>query len=154
MNRLAKAGYEAQFNGDNVKFYDAHGDQQNVMRQAVLEGWCVQDKGLWRIPLKCRSEVIVANVNTATCISEGSPLKILGDSQQPPIDQICNVYDLKVQSEIIRYYHAASGFPTKPTWVKAIHNGHYSSWTGLTAKAAAKYFPESDESWVAYLLGH
>jgi len=37
MNRLAKAGYEAQFNGDIVKFYDVNGDQQDVTHQAVLE---------------------------------------------------------------------------------------------------------------------
>ena len=47
----------------------------------------------------------------------------------------------------MRYYHAAVGFPTKPTWLAAIKNGHYRSWPGLNQKVAAKYFPESTEMW-------
>jgi len=124
---------------------NAHGDQQGVTRQAVLEGWYVPGKELWRIPLKCRAKITSKNMDTY--ISERSPLEILGDSNQLPIDQICNVYELRVQPEIIHYYHASSGFSTKPTWIKAIHNCHYSSWTGLTTKAVAKYFPELNESW-------
>ena len=147
MNKLAKAGYEAKFSGDNVQFYDARGTQREVTRQAVLEGWYVPEEGLWRIPLACRSAKSITNIKTDTCFSDRSPLEILGDSNQPPIDQICNVYDLKVLPEVIAYYHAAAGFPTKPTWVKAIRNGHYSSWIGLTAKAADKHFPQSDETW-------
>ena len=46
----------------------------------------------------------------------------------------------------MRYYHAAAGFPTKPTWLKAINNGHYSSWTGLTAALVRKHYPEAMET--------
>ena len=35
---------------------------------------------------------------------------------------IHNVYELKTQPELVRYYHAAAGFPTKPLWLKAIKN--------------------------------
>ncbi len=35
---------------------------------------------------------------------------------------IHNVYKLKTQPELVRYYHAAAGFPTKPSWLKAIKN--------------------------------
>ena len=54
------------------------------------------------------------------------------------------------QPEIIRYYHAAAGFPTKSTWLQAINNKHFASWPGLTAEKLNKYFPESDE----VLKGH
>ena len=64
-----------------------------------------------------------------------------------PISHINNVYNLKAKPELIRYYHAAAGFPTKPTWIKAIKNGHYRKWPGLYAADAAKYFPESNEMW-------
>ena len=47
----------------------------------------------------------------------------------------------------MRYYHAAAGFPTKPTWLAAIKKGHYKSWPGLNRKEAAKYFPESKDMW-------
>ena len=42
--------------------------------------------------------------------------------------------------------HAAAGFPTKDTWIKAIKNGHYKTWPGLTVDAANKHFPDSVET--------
>ena len=58
---------------------------------------------------------------------------------------VMNVYELKKQPELIKYYHAAAGFQTKPTWILAIKNKHYASWLGLTAANAAQYFSESNE---------
>jgi hypothetical protein len=46
----------------------------------------------------------------------------------------------------VRYYHAAAGFPTKPSWLKAIKNKQYPSWPGLTWEATNKNFPESEET--------
>ena len=48
---------------------------------------------------------------------------------------------------MIRYYHAAAGFPTKPTWIAAISNNKYQSWPGLDARSAAKFFPDATEMW-------
>jgi len=64
----------------------------------------------------------------------------------PIIEAINNVYELKTQLELVRYLHACAGFPTKPLWIKAIKNGQYMSWPGLTVKAVAKHFPESEET--------
>ncbi len=50
----------------------------------------------------------------------------------------------------MQYYHAAAGFPTKPSWLKAIKNKQYASWPGLTWEAVNKHFPESEET----LKGH
>ena len=68
----------------------------------------------------------------------------------PPTEAIFNVYELKKQPEIVRYCHAAAGFPTKPPWLRAINNGHYMSWPGLTGAIVQKHFPESEET----LKGH
>ena len=65
----------------------------------------------------------------------------------PPTEHILNVYKLKTRPEKVRYYHAAAGIPTQPTWIKTIQNGHYKSWPGLTAALAARHFPESNETW-------
>ena len=46
--------------------------------------------------------------------------------------------------------HAAAGFPVKSAWLKAIKNGNFGSWTGLTYNNAEKYFPHSVET----LKGH
>ena len=47
---------------------------------------------------------------------------------------------------MVRYYHAAAGFPTKPTWIRAIKNNHYASWPGLTADVVARHYPDSEET--------
>ena len=86
------------------------------------------------------------NQNVETILTVVSPIEILAE-QAPPTDHILSVYELKTQTELVRYYHAAAGFPTQPTWTKAIRNGHYKTWTGLTAAIAAKHFPESNETW-------
>jgi hypothetical protein len=56
------------------------------------------------------------------------------------------VYKLKTQPELVQYYHAVAGFPTKPSWLKAIKNKQYPSWPGLTWEATNKNFPESEET--------
>ena len=56
------------------------------------------------------------------------------------------MFKLTTQPEVIQYYHAASGFPTKRTWLKAIKNRNYTLWSGFTAEAVQKHFPESEET--------
>ena len=46
----------------------------------------------------------------------------------------------------MQYYHAAAGFLTKPSWLKAIKNKQYASWPGLTWEAVSKHFPKSKET--------
>ncbi len=57
-----------------------------------------------------------------------------------------NVYSLPSIPQVIKYLHAAVGFPTKDTWVKAIKNGNLVSWSGLTVDAVNTHFPESIET--------
>ena len=57
-----------------------------------------------------------------------------------------NVYSLPSIPQTIRYLHAAAGFPTKDSWIKAIKNGNYKTWPGITAEAVNKHFPESVET--------
>jgi hypothetical protein len=59
----------------------------------------------------------------------------------PLSDAIYNVYEINIQPKLIRYHHVAAGFPTKPTWLKAIRNKQFASWHGLTADAVIKHFP-------------
>ena len=51
---------------------------------------------------------------------------------------------------LVRYLHAAAGFPVKPTWLATIKAGNYSSWSGLTYANASKYCHISIET----LQGH
>ena len=83
---------------------------------------------------------------TPTPSSSNQPPSEYLPNRLAPSEAIHNVYELKTQPELIRYLHAAAGFPTKPTWYKAVKNGQFVSWPGLTAAAVAKHFPESEET--------
>jgi len=139
--KFAAAGYITVFDGEEVNIYEAYNTKVIVTREAILRGWFDKTAILWRVPLL----PIVLNETTDTVLVSKPPTEYLPD-RPPPIDAVHNVYELKTQPELIRYLHAAAGFPTKPTWLAAIKNKHYASWPGLTTKAVAKYYPESEET--------
>ena len=47
------------------------------------------------------------------------PQELLRSQPPPNPDSVSNVYELKTKVELVRYYHAAAGSPTKPTWIAA-----------------------------------
>jgi hypothetical protein len=61
-----------------------------------------------------------------------------------------NVYELKIKKEIIQYLHGACFSPTKSAWIKAIKQGHFATWPGLTAEMVEKHLPKS----IATAKGH
>ena len=67
---------------------------------AVLDGWYVLHKKLWRIPLV--KDVSSRNNNTETILTEKSPLEILAKAA-PPTDHILSVYELKTWPELVKY---------------------------------------------------
>ncbi len=95
--------------------------------------------------LACSSCTPHTNNKTETVLCNQSPTEFL-PQHPPPSDTIYNIYKLKTQSELVCYHHAAAGFPTKPTWLKAITNKQFASWSGLTADAVIKHFPELEET--------
>ncbi len=88
---------------------------------------------------------VVRNNNTNTFIVNWPPTEFLPE-RPPPTDTIKNVYELKTQPDIVHYYHSAAGFPTKPTWVKAIRNKQFALWPGLTVDAVKSHYPASEET--------
>ena len=53
---------------------------------------------------------------------------------------------------LVRYMHAAAGFPVRSTWLKAIKNGNFNSWPELTYNNAAKYCPQSIETMKGHMV--
>ena len=51
---------------------------------------------------------------------------------------------------LVRFLHAAAGFPVKSTWIAATRAGNYTTWPGLTYKNAKTYHPTTAET----LKGH
>ncbi len=129
------------FDGKEVNIYDASNTEVIIMREAILRGRFDKTANLWRIPLN----PLVQNTNTNTILVKKPPTEFLPD-RLPPTEAVHNVYESKTQPELIRYLHAAAGFPTKPTWIAAINNKQFASWPGLTTKAIAKHSHESKET--------
>ena len=48
--------------------------------------------------------------------------------------------------EVVRFQHAALGFPTKGTLLTAIHHKNLITFLGMTTENVNKFFPESDET--------
>ncbi len=108
-SRFADAGYATIFSGDQVNIYDQNDTIIMVSRSAILRGWR-EENSLYRIPLV----PVVRNNNTDTVIVNRPPSKFL-PARPPSEEAVNNVYELKTQPELVRYHHAAGGFPTKPT---------------------------------------
>ncbi len=112
--KCADANYITVFDKEQVNVYDVNDVTISVTRGAILQGWR-DSNGLWRIPvLHTVRQDNVINVNTNTVLVNKPPTEFLAN-RPPPTEAIYNVYELKTQPELIRYYHAAAGFPTKPT---------------------------------------
>jgi len=139
--KFAGAEYITVFDKEEVNIYNAQNTMFKVSKGAILRGWFDKTANLWRIPLI----PVVLNNNTDTVLVNKQPTEFL-PGRTPVIEAINNVYELKTQPKLVQYLHACAGFPTKPSWIKAIKNGQCASWPGLTVKAVAKHFPESEET--------
>ena len=54
-----------------------------------------------------------------------------------------SAYNLPRVESLVRYLHAAAGFPIKSTWLKSIKEDNCATWPGLTYSNADKYFPQT-----------
>ena len=80
---------------------------------------------------------------------------LLPTSSPPPMHtslQAFSAYDLPSVEALVRYFHAAAGFPVRDTWIKAIQAGNFKSWLGLTLQNATKYFPMSKETMKGHMV--
>ena len=85
-----------------------------ISKATVLSGYKSKD-GLRRVPL--RKNMKVENKNTDTIVLD----------RPNPKDAISHVFGLPSNKNNIAYYHAAAGFPTKETWIRAISVGNYNT---------------------------
>jgi hypothetical protein len=124
VGKLADADYTTIFHprGKGVTVHEKNTVRVQLLREPALQGWW-DANGLWR--LSCDDE---------------KPMV------RPSSEAAANVYSLPSMPQSIRYLHAAAGFPTKDSWIKAINNGNYATWPGITVEAVNKHFPESVET--------
>ena len=56
-------------------------------------------------------------------------------------EQVNNAFHTTTKAELIKYLHQATFSPVKATWKKAMENGQFVTWPGLTAGAVEKHLP-------------
>jgi hypothetical protein len=85
------------------------------------------------------------------------PLQLPNPNQPPPrplpghlehqannaTPQANSVYHTSTQANLIQFLHASCGSPVPSTWIKAIDNGHFATWPGLTADLVRTHLPKS-----------
>ena len=124
VGKLADADYTTIFHprGEGVTVHEKNTVRVQLLRKPALQGWR-DANGLWRLSRDDVKPII-----------------------HPRSEVAANVYSLPSIPQTIRYLHAAAGFPTKDSWIKAIKNGNYATWPGITAESVSKHFPESVET--------
>ncbi len=122
---LATEGYTTIFHAGNVgnDIYDAKTVEITAKAKPVLQGWQAS-LGLWR--MEC-----CANAD---------------EDNRRNTESANNVYDLPSIPVAIRFLHAAVGYPTKATWLRAIKNGYYATWPTITTASVTVHFPKSIET--------
>jgi hypothetical protein len=64
----------------------------------------------------------------------------------------CNhAHENSNQKDFINYLHAACFSPVASTWIKAIKNGHFTLWPGLTEHAVEKHLSKSTSTTKSHL---
>jgi hypothetical protein len=131
--KLADAGYTIVFSKKGVAIYDDHTTTITADKPPILEADRCNLTGLWKLPL--HPEGIAAN-------------------GEPSNNEAINViFNLPSTRQNFLWYHVASGFPPKETFIRAVCNGDYATWPKLTVQLIHKYMPDSDETAKGHLKG-
>jgi hypothetical protein len=143
-SKLADASYVTVFTKDEVKVFDTETAPFKMEGKVVMQGWRCPRTKLWRVPLTPSW----TNENTETTLLSLEATKIMLEKREKryPMEFVNSVYELPNQEQVVAWYHAAAGYPTKPTPTKAIEAGYFATWPLLTAKAVKKYYPETEET--------
>ena len=115
--------------------------------QIVFTGYRNKRDGLWDVPLPQQQQYMLH-------MTHNLPKEKEFDIDYPmsPLFENLNVIIRKdkTKNELIRYLHACCFSPQVSTFIKAISNGNFLSWPGLTEKLARKFLEPS----IATAKGH
>jgi hypothetical protein len=110
-------------------------DQQTVnihyANQIIMTGYRDPHTNLWVIPM-----------DTPT------PNNHLGPANTEHLAN--SAYHTSALPELVQFLHAACGSPVPSTWIRAIEQGHFATWPGLSANLVRKHLPKS----IATVKGH
>ncbi len=132
VGKLADADYTTIFHphGEGITIHKMNTFHLKLYRKPVLQGWR-DAQGLWHLSQDYKP----------------SPWgRSSRENKNIKKEVTANVYNLPLIPQSIAFMHAAAGFPSQDTWTKAIKNGNYDTWPGLTVQAVNRHFPESVET--------
>ena len=110
---------------------------RDATNRTIITGWREkQAPYLWRIAL------LPDNADIPEVPQDASRVSLVAYS----------AYDLPSVKDLVRYFHAAAGFPVRSTWIDAINAGKYASWPDLTLNNAKKYCTSATETILGYLV--
>jgi hypothetical protein len=110
-------------------------DQQKVeihhAQLVIITGYCNTHTILWVIPM-----------------SNQTPASQLGPTDNH--HRANSAYHTSTLPELVQFLHAACGRTS--TWIRAIEQGHFATWSGLNANLVRKHLPKSIASAKIYTL--
>ena len=104
------------------------------MREAVI----IRDKQGTIVLAGCHEVTGPRLWRIAPLIGESNLPIMLNNTKQATLAAY-SAYELPIVTALIRYFHEATGYPVRSTWLKAIGAENYSSWTGLKLTNTTKY---------------
>ena len=145
---LVDAGCEVLFSKDDcIVLYEG---------SIVWKGGRQARSGLWILPLSPDGVEEMAKLQLSPTKWANTVEELRKEaemSDQSGGDQVNNAFHTTTKAELIKYLHQAAFSPVKATWKKAIENGHFTTWPGLTPEAVEKYLtrhsPATDKGHMA-----
>ncbi len=128
--KLADEGYTTVLSGKTAEIYDDTTTTVTANKPSVLSAPRCNTSGLWTLSLATN----YSNCDHTT------------ESQRTTNEQASAVFDLPSTRQTFLWYHAAAGFPTKETFLRAVHKGNYATWPKLTMHMIHNHFPDSDKT--------
>ena len=61
-----------------------------------------------------------------------------------------NIYEKKTQAELASFLHATCFSPVESTLIKAVKNGNFETWPGLTAELIAANLPKQEATFLRH----
>merc|ERR1712177_90208 len=133
---LVDAGCEVLFSQDDcIVLYKG---------SIVWKGGRQARSGLWILPLSPEGveEMNKLQIEPTSWLATVDQLrKEAARTDQAEDKQVNNVFHTTTKAELIKYLHQAAFSLVKATWKKAIENGYFTTWPGLTPEAVEKYLP-------------
>jgi hypothetical protein len=117
--------------------------------ELVLDGIMDPNRGLYLVPLyhygKENRTLTVSPINTAQkTLKTAQVTNIVPQPLKRALSG--NKYEVKAIPNLIRFLHAAAGYPVIKTWLKAIEKNYYIGWPGLTTNRVRKYLLPSEHT--------